>query len=131
MPIVDIEKIEQEAKKKEDSRMGIISKVIGDKTYFKGKVIDAWYPRYDECHSENEKAAQLAEFKSQGLNELGQSAEQVAIIEAVKKLKLEKSELMKKIGELETKISDITSGKIKVLKEEKKEVKESKESKKK
>ena len=116
MPIVDIEKLEKEATKREAETMEIISKHVGDKIYFQGKVIDDWFDRYDDCHKANEEAAKHKEFKKLGLNELGQTPEQVAIIAAVSELKKEKSDLLKKIVELDARIGEIASGRVKLEK---------------
>lgn len=127
MAVVDIKKIEEDYLKNKKKTHRIERIEVGPKTYFKGPHIDATYDSYNECITANQDKARLDTFKSLGLNEYGQSAEDVRRSKAIAKIVAEKSLLEKRLASLDMEIAYIKAGKV--VKEEEK-VEDSKRSKK-
>ncbi len=61
---------------------------------FRGPFLETVYDNYDECHRENEKFIRIKNNKEMGLNEHGQTPEQI------KKMQ-EKREMVQKIKKIE------------------------------
>lgn len=110
MPIVDIEKVEKEAKEKKEAIPEIVTKSVGDKTYFKGKQLDDWFDSYGECLKANEAEARKKEYAKLGLNEEGQSPEQVEIAKKTGELGKRKAKLLEKVGKIDAEIAEVKRG---------------------
>lgn len=107
MPQVDIEELEKKAEKEKSERSGIESKRVGDKTIFRGKVLDSWYENYDECVNANQEAKRQAEFKALGLNEFGQTKEQEAYQKKRQELIRKRQALMEDVAKVDVEISNL------------------------
>ena len=108
MPKVNLEELEKQTAKEEASINKIISKQVGDKTVFKGPILDEWFSDYGECQSENQSAALQASYKEQGLDEFGRTPEQVALAAEKAKLFKKKQELLDKAAEIDVEIAGLT-----------------------
>jgi hypothetical protein len=123
MPQVNIEELEKEAAKEKASKSEITTKRIGDKTFFKGKVLDKWFDSYDECVNANQDEKRLQEYKALGLNEHGQTPADEAFGKKRRELIEEKNGYLKLASDVDKQIA--------ALKREDFEPKEEKKSKKK
>lgn len=119
MPKVNLEEIEKEAKKSKSEKAEVITTVIDGKSYFQGKVIPDVFDSYDECVNRNQDAKRLKAYADQGLNELGQSKEQVEAGKKRQALVLKRKELMEEVAKIDTQIAALRNP----VKEEKKESK--------
>lgn len=119
MPKVDVEEIEKKAKKEKSEKAEVNTKNIDGKTYFQGKVIPDWFDSYDECVNRNQDAKRVKAYADQGLNELGQTPEQVAAAKKRAALVLKRNELMEEVALIDRQIAALKNPKP----EEKKEVK--------
>jgi len=111
MPLVDIEKVEKEAAKKKDAIQEIVSKSVGGKTYFWGKILGEGkcFDDYGECVRENEKEKNRVKMAGLGLNEWGQTPEQVEISEKRHELFKKKAELLKKVSDIDAEIGALSN----------------------
>ena len=121
MPIVNIEQLEKEAAKVKSNPKGIVTKQVGNKTYFKGAQSENWYNTWDECYKANESEIRKEKFRKAGLNEYGQTPEDVKRQKETAVLMKEKEVLFDKLKEIDTKIFNVKLGRKK--KESKSEVK--------
>ena len=120
MPIVDIEKLARETKKADDDRHYIRSKLIGDKSVYKGPIIDDWFDTADECLVANQEAARLKEYKRLGLDEMGRTAAQVRLANAKAALLRKKEQILDQIREIDKEIASLSLDDFDDEKEEKK-----------
>ena len=121
MPIVDIKKLEEENKKKSETETDIETKEVGGKKYFRGRHLgpDAWYDNYGECLTENQNAKQTTEFRKSGLNQHGQTHEQVEKAKRKnEKLRIRES-LLKQLAAVDEEIKNTDTLEIKDEKKKK------------
>lgn len=102
MPIVDIDKLEKAELKKKEDQTSIVSKVVGGKHYFKGRFIDAWYDSLDECQKANQDFNRKKTNEAIGLNEQGQTPEQVRRMDQKRKLDKDIADMRKKLSDMES-----------------------------
>lgn len=107
MAKVDINELEKQAAKTEADTNSIKTRQVGDKTYFKGPMLEEWYDTYGECQQENQKALQLKTYKEQGLDESGRTASQVALSKKKGELLKVKEGYLDKAREIDVQISSL------------------------
>lgn len=56
MPEVNTEELKKKETEKKAPQIGIITKQVGEKTFFKGTSLETWFERYDECLNANQTA---------------------------------------------------------------------------
>lgn len=111
MPLVDIKEAEKKALEAKEAIPEIISKIVGDQTYFSGKVLkDQWFTDYGECVRANEKEAHLKAMKALGLNEYGQSPEDEKRSQQKRELIKKKNDLLKKVAEVDLELARVIQG---------------------
>lgn len=110
MPIVDIEEISK--KKKTERPTGIESKEINGKTYFRGSSLSDWYDNYTECVNANAMEAKMQHYKKLGLNEHGQTKEQIAINKAVAELVEDRQKIVDELQAMDLKIARTRRGEV-------------------
>lgn len=110
MPVVDLKQLQKEAEKKEKDNPSIKVVKIDGKNYFQGSYIEDYFDDYGECISANEAQARKELYKKLGLNEEGQSPEQVERIKKIKKLVDQKNELLEQVNQIDIKIAIINRG---------------------
>lgn len=111
MPTVDLEKLKKEEAKNQDNAPLIEAVKVGDKTLFKGREIEEYFDDYVECITKNQEAARQKHLKSLGLNEHGQSPEQVKRANKVRELIKDKTDLLAEIAEIDQEIALVNQGK--------------------
>lgn len=107
MPIVNIDELEKQAEKDVKEESSIVTKIIGDKTVFKGKYLNGWFDSYDECHQENQKKRVMDDNKLLGLNEQGQTPEQVENAKKRADINKQLAEKQKELVDLAVKLQKI------------------------
>jgi len=105
MSKVDINTLERQAKARAEVPSGIVSKEVGGKTYFRGPILADWFDQFGECHTENERAARIARNKALGLNESGQTPQQVAESKRRAEFMKKRENLLKGLARLDSQIS--------------------------
>lgn len=108
MPKIDLAEVEKEESKKQLETNDIETKKIGDKTFFKGKILHDWFDSYGECQSENQKAALQKRYVDSGLDEYGRGKAQVALAAEVARLQSEKQKFLDKAAAIDAQIGSLS-----------------------
>ena len=101
MGIIDIKELERKSQLKQEDTSAILTKSIDGKTYFKGKFLADWYDSYDECQKANQDWYRVKTNKDVGLNEHGQTADQVAKMAKKREMDKEIAEIREKLSKME------------------------------
>lgn len=107
MPEVNIKEIEKTAES-EKLADDVERKVIGGKSYYKGKYLEKWYDNYDECVRSNSAQHNADVLKKQGLNEHGQSKEQVKKMKERADLLAKREDAMDEVRKIDAKIANLS-----------------------
>lgn len=110
MPKVDINEVEKTISKqvKHTSDTGMIERKIGDKTYFSSALDkDVWFDNYGECLANAQKIANTDKLKALGLNDQGQSPEQVALLEKRGELLAKKAKALEVVAGIDAEIRNL------------------------
>lgn len=106
MPIVNQEVLEKKAKEKADAEKSVPTQKIGGKTYYKGAK-GALYDYHGEALDSLQKEKEQEAYKKQGLNEHGQTLEQVALSNEKTKILKEKEKHLEEARKCDTRISSL------------------------
>lgn len=112
MAIVSVEDLEKAEKKKQDETPKILTKTIGDKTVYSHSDIvkeGLWFESSGEALQEVTNRRQQKIYKDQGLNELGQTPQQVEKNKRIKSLIEEKEKLIDQLSKIDAEIGRINS----------------------
>ncbi len=105
MAEVDISKVTAAAKKVKLATDRIETKRIGNASYFKGPHLETWFDDHGEMLKANVDAARIQLLKEQGLNEHGQTPEQVAEHKQRAVLLAKRAEMMKEVARIDVQIA--------------------------
>lgn len=121
MPKVDIEELEKLEKQKLTSPDDIEVKIVNGRRVFRGQYLkNDWYDSYEDAQSANQTAKRIDDLKAKGLNEHGQTIEQVKLNQRVQELVALKQQKLEELKALDLKINLARSGKFDEPAEEKK-----------
>lgn len=117
---VNVEELEKKAAKEKSEKSDIQTKKVGDKTIFKGKVLDKWFDSYDECVNANQDEKRKQQNKALGLNEHGQSPEDEAFSAKRKELLAKRKEALEEVSKIDRQIAALKREDFKVEPKKKK-----------
>lgn len=110
MPKVDLAVLEKEAEKQKSREDDIPSKLIGGKRYFQGSNHDDWFDSLGEALDSRQRAKSVEDNKKLGLNEFGQSKDDLEKATRIKNLIKERNDLIEDIRKIEARIGAVKSG---------------------
>ena len=109
MPKVDLQELEEKAKKIREAELRTTPKVIAGKTCFPGSGSD-FYDSPGEALESRQREKLLSEYKKQGLDEFGRSPEAIASAEKISALIAKREKHIDEIRKIETEIGLVKSG---------------------
>ena len=110
MAKVNLADLQKEADKKAKHTDGVETIKVGDKTAYKGAYLDDFFDNYTECVQANSEAKSKKDLKAQGLNEYGQTKEQVELHARVQKLLEERSKIAEQLAAKDAEIGRVRRG---------------------
>lgn len=110
MAKVNLADLQKEAEKKAKHSDGVETIRVGEKTYYKGAYLEDTFDNYTECVQANSEAKSKKDLKAQGLNEFGQTKEQVELHERVQKLLVERSKIAEQLAAKDAEIGRVRRG---------------------
>ncbi len=110
MPEIDMVEVEKQSAKKKDEVQTITAKVVDGKTYFYSKFLNKSYSDYGEANAAESAARQVADYKKQGRNEIGQTPEDAKKASIIKGLLAEKEEILKQLQAVDIEIQLVKRG---------------------
>jgi hypothetical protein len=119
MPEIDIEEVKKRAQKKKDEVQTITSQVIEGKTYFYSKYLDKHFSDYGEANAAESRQRQIDEYKKQGRNENGQTAEDAEKSKKIKALTARKEKAIEEVRAIDQEIAQVKRGEVKEEKKKK------------
>lgn len=109
MAKVDLKQLEEEAKKKKVEEPAIEEKRVGEKLVFRGPQGE-WYDVRGEALAAHIEYKRQLEYKKLGLNEFGQSKEEIEKQSRIRKLIEKRNEIIESARKIDIEIGNIRSG---------------------